>query len=316
MGRQLSLAGLVLIVGLLTASQPAAAWNAAGHRLSAAIAWRMMSPPLREEVGAVLASHPDHPVWLKRSCTLEPAYAAFLEASTWPDDIKRDKRFHDADDAETPLLPGFSDMARHRNWHHVDHPLGHAPRRERNDGELDSRLADLMADVGSNVAGNAQWAIALSWLIHLVADAHQPLHVVSRYDEAGEGDDGGNALLIDNPFHPRRHRMTLHSYWDDLPGPPWLRGQRLENAASSLMALEKTPRTAGSIQQWITESRQLAENVTYEGLDGEVPTLNAQYHDKALQTARERVALAGKRLALLLEKLLAPVRVPRETSGR
>ncbi|MDQ5945666.1 MAG: hypothetical protein QG619_1088 [Pseudomonadota bacterium] len=316
MGRQLSPACLVLIVGLLTASQPAAAWNAAGHRLSAAIAWRLMSQPLREGVGKVLANHPDHAVWLKRSSTLDPAYAAFLEASTWPDDIKRDKRFHDADEAETPLLPGFSDMARHRNWHHVDHPLGPSTKRERSNGELDTRLADLIENVGSDTAGNDQRAISLSWLIHLVADMHQPLHVVSRYNEEGQSDDGGNAFSIDNPFHPRRRSMTLHSYWDDLPGPPWLRGQRLEAAASSLMTLEKNPPTAGTIRQWINESRQLAENVAYSGLNEETPTLTASYHEKALQTARERVALAGKRLALLLEKLLIPASVPRGTLNR
>lgn len=311
MHEKLRIAGCLLIAGLLLASPPAAAWNAAGHRLTAAIAWRQMDDATRERLGELLAQHPDYPRWLKRSSSLEPAYAAFLEASTWPDEIKGDKRFHDADETPTPVLAGFSDMDRHRNWHHVDHALGRPPAKENNSGELDTRLAKLMQNVGDSqrgVHGNNmenQRAIALAWLIHLVGDAHQPLHVVSRYDEDGRSDEGGNALWIENPFHPRRNSMTLHAYWDDLPGPPWLRGERLENAASALLREGKAT-GPGTIRQWIGESQSLAKTVAYDGLAGEVPTITAEYHERATKTARQRVAQAGRRLGLLLEKLLAP----------
>jgi hypothetical protein len=303
-------AGCLLIAGLLLASSPAAAWNTAGHRLTAAIAWRQMDSATRERLGELLAQHPDYLLWLKRSISLEPAYAAFLEASTWPDDIKRDKRFHNTDETPTPLLPGFSDMGRHRNWHHVDHAPGHSPAKGKGSGELDTRLAKLMQGVGDGPRsdhGNkeSQRAVALAWLIHLVGDAHQPLHVVSRYDEDGHSDEGGNALWIDNPFHPRRSSMTLHAYWDDLPGPPWLRGERLESAASALLREGKST-SPGTIRQWIGESQSLAKSAAYDGLEGEVPTITAEYHERATKTARERLALAGRRLGLLLERLLAP----------
>lgn len=303
--------GCLLIAGLLLFSSPATAWNAAGHRLTAAIAWRQMDAATRERLGDLLAYHPDYELWLKRSSSLEPAYAAFLEASTWPDDIKRDKRFHDSDETPTPLLPGFSDMGRHRNWHHVDHALGQPPAREKTPGELDSRLDKLMQSIGDTrhrVHGSnqeSQRATALAWLIHLVGDAHQPLHVVSRYDDNGRGDEGGNALWIENPYHPRRSSMTLHAYWDDLPGPPWLRGERLENAANALLREGKAT-GPGTIRQWIGESQVLAQTVAYDGLEGEVPTITAEYHERATKTARQRVAQAGRRLGLLLEKLLVP----------
>jgi hypothetical protein len=304
-------AGALLITGLLLASSPATAWNAAGHRLTAAIAWRQMDGSTRERLGELLAHHPDYQLWLKRSSSLEPAYAAFLEASTWPDDIKRDKRFHDTDEPPTPLLPGFSDMGRHRNWHYVDHAVGRGPGRNSSAGALDTRLAKLMQSVGDNQHGTPgnnsqiQRAIALAWLTHLAGDAHQPLHVVSRYDEDGHSDEGGNALRIENPFHPRRSSMTLHAYWDDLPGPPWLRGERLESAASALFR-EGRGNSPGTIKQWIGESQALAKAAAYDGLEGEVPTITAEYHERALKTAGQRVALAGRRLGLLLEKLLSP----------
>jgi hypothetical protein len=94
-----------------------------------------------------------------------------------------------------------------------------------------------------------------------------------------------------------------------LPGPPWLRGERLEAAAD---ALEKRSGTSlrqndpGASKRWIAESRALAQSAAYDGLEGEIPTLSSGYHERALKTAREQVALAGKRLGLLLERLLKP----------
>ena len=85
----------------------AKAWNAAGHRLVAAIAWQQLSPASQNFVAEVLAAHPDHDRWVAKARTAEAA-GIFAEASTWPDDIRNDPRFHDAgrDDA-TPPLPGF-----------------------------------------------------------------------------------------------------------------------------------------------------------------------------------------------------------------
>jgi hypothetical protein len=298
-GRQLWVAAIFFI------STPTLAWNAAGHRLSAAIAWHQMSDSTRTALGAMLAHHPDHALWLKRSRSEDSAYAAFLEASTWPDDIKRDKRFHDTDEAVTPVLPGFSEMARHRHWHHVDYPLGTHSGKQHGKGVLDRQLVSLLQRIKDPATNSAQRAIDLAWLIHLVGDAHQPLHVVSRYDETGRGDGGGNALWIENPFHPRRSSMTLHAYWDDLPGPPWLRDERLEAAASALMKLGERIQSTGSVALWLTESRSLAKTAAYDGLEGEVPTLSAGYHEQATLTARKQVAIAGRRLGLLLEQLLS-----------
>lgn len=296
---------LLPLLLLLSIGAPAAhAWNAAGHRLSAAIAWREMDEPTRAAVTRLLERHPDHAVWLRRSSKLAPDYAAFLEASTWADDIKRDQRFHDSDEAPTPALKGFPDMDRHRDWHHVDHPFGEAPRhRHTGKGQLDRQLEQLQRTIGDRRQPLQARAYALPWLLHLVADAHQPLHAVSRYDSEGQGDEGGNALTIDNPFHPRRNSMSLHAYWDDLPGPPWLRGEHLEQAADRLLAGRRAPATPGEPEQWLNESIRLARDIAYADLAGEVPTLSAAYHERAQRTARERVALAGHRLALLLRQL-------------
>lgn len=292
------------VAALLLGSPDASAWNAGGHRLVAAIAWQQIDPPIREKIGDLLAAHPDHARWLSRYKGDDPAYASFLEASTWADDIRRDPRFHDDDDAATPPIPGFPDMGRHRRWHYIDQPVFATPILRPGDGELDLRLARLGETVRRDGTAKPQRAYALAWLIHLVGDAHQPLHTASRFDREGRGDDGGNTLWVETPHHPRLREMSLHAYWDDLPGPPWLRGRQLDSAAERLAPLGGNPKTAGTVSSWLAEGRHLAETVVYAGLEGETPVLDDTYHQRAQQTARERVAIAGKRLARLLERLL------------
>jgi hypothetical protein len=47
------------------------AWNAAGHRLVAAIAWQQLSPPSRDFIATALARHPDHARWAERARSSE-----------------------------------------------------------------------------------------------------------------------------------------------------------------------------------------------------------------------------------------------------
>ena len=96
------------------------AWNAAGHRLSAAIAWQQLSPPSRDFIATALSRHPDYARWVEKARSSEPA-DIFAEASTWPDDIRHDPRFYnEGREPATPALPGLSDTARHKRWHYVD----------------------------------------------------------------------------------------------------------------------------------------------------------------------------------------------------
>lgn len=274
--------------------------------MSALIAWQQLDAPTQAQISLILTHHPDHERWIARAKGVTPELAAFLEASTWPDDIKGDKRFYDAGrDSPTPLLPGFPEMARHRHWHYIDRPLGHTPKHPASDGELDRQLERLTHTVGNRNATDQERAYALPWLIHLVADAHQPLHTVSRTDEAGRSDEGGNRLRINNPFHPRLPSMNLHTYWDDLPGPPWLRGSYLERAASTIIEANPVAPRTGSAQSWINESWQIARNDAYPADDDAVPTLTTGFHEKAQTIARKRIAEAGYRLAALLQYLLS-----------
>lgn len=258
-----------------------------------------MTPETRERVSTLLRQHPDHPRWLKRQREADVDYGVFQEASTWADDIRRDPRFHGAGEPPTALLPGFPHMLRQTHWHYRDEPGAGGK------GEIDTRLEQLARELAD---GREQEQIyALPWLLHLVADIHQPLHT------GGRGDRGGNGFEIENPFNPRKPFMSLHAYWDELPGPPWLRGKYLDKHLRRLSALPPAPQ--GEVVLWLGESRALVANQVYPDTPGSLlPLVTPEFHQRAQGIADARLAAAGRRLGRWLNQLLAPV--PRETGSR
>ena len=272
-----------------TLALPAHAWNAAGHRLVAVIAWQQLSPPARAAIGAALARHPDHGRW-QASARSSDAGDLFAEASTWPDDIRNDPRFYDEDrDPPTPALPGLTDTARHKRWHYVDlDAVGNVQ-----SGELDRQIERLTRLLKSSHNAE-QITYALPWLLHLIGDIHQPLHV------GRHGDEGGNQVEIENPFNKRLPFSSLHLYWDDLPGPPWLRGQRLEDIASRLLARYPAPEQ-GSVSLWRKESHDLLPTAYPDEQGSLLPIISEDFLRTSRATANRRLVEAGYRLGRLLD---------------
>ncbi len=293
---------LAFVLAFVLACTPALAhaWNAAGHRLTASIAWQQLSAPSRDFVAAALARHPDHPRWVEKAKSAEAA-DIFAEASTWPDDIRNDPRFYNEErEPPTPPLPGLNDTARHKRWHYVD--LGDDGKARA--GEIDQQI-ERLSQLLRSTRKNEQISFALPWLLHLVADIHQPLHV------GRDGDEGGNGVEIENPFNKRLPFSNLHTYWDDLPGPPWLRGKRLEKNAARL--LENFPAPAqGNVRQWKEESHRLLADAYPLANGSLLPMITEEFHQQAREMANRRVLAAGYRLGRLLESIFAH-RVSRET---
>lgn len=291
---------LVLCFAFSFTPNLAHAWNAAGHRLSASIAWQQLSQSSRDFIAAALARHPYYPRWVEKARSAEPA-DIFAEASTWPDDIRSDPRFYnDGREPATPPLPGLNDTARHKSWHYVDLASGGKVQA----GELDHQI-ERLSQLLRSTRKNEQISYALPWLLHLVADIHQPLHV------GRHGDEGGNDTEIENPFNKRLPFSSLHTYWDDLPGPPWLRGKRLEKNAARLLESVPAP-VQGNVAQWKEESHRLLD-LAYPIAEGSLlPTITEEFHQQARELANRRIVEAGYRLGRLLESIFGH-RVSRET---
>jgi len=283
----------LFVLGLLLGPTQASAWNAAGHRLVATIAWQQLSPASRDFISGALARHPDYPRWIDKARSALPA-AIFAEAATWPDDIRSDPRFYDAgSEPATPALPGLPDNARHKDWHYVDFdPNGKSP-----NGEIDRQIVRLSALLRSSAA-KEQVTYALPWLAHLVADIHQPLHVGQH------GDEGGNSVEIENPFNKRLPFSSLHLYWDDLPGPPWLRGKQQDTAVARLIA-DFPPPEQGDVALWREESHRLLDRVYPQTVGSLLPTISETFHREARALANRRIVEAGYRLGRLLEALIS-----------
>jgi hypothetical protein len=293
----------VMLVVLLPA--PAAAWNAAGHRLVACIAWENLDQSTRTEIAALLHTHPDHDRWDRRGGKGDPDRTVFIESSTWPDDIRSDARFYDGTDEPTFRLAGFPDMARHRDWHYINRRLDGqtAPRSHRLSGQLDTQLRRIPQLLGANRNSSELRAYLLPWLNHLVADAHQPLHTSGGRNAEDNRDESGNGTRIINPFNPRKKRSSLHAFWDDLPGPSWLRGKNLDDTCQALIALHPRPRRSFSSEHWITESLRIAQDRAFPPNTGKTAVIEASFFANSRDIANRRIVEAGYRLADVLNHL-------------
>ena len=276
---------LLLALSFCLLTPLAHAWNAAGHRLTAMIAWQQMSPSAHEKIKAILAHHPDHGRWAEKAKSSDGA-AIFCEASTWPDDIRNDPRFQDESTATT-----MPDNGRHKNWHFVDL----LPDGSVKSGQLDRQI-ERFSQLLRSTAKSEQISYALPWLIHLVGDIHQPLHVGQH------GDEGGNQVEIENPFNRRLPFTSLHTYWDDLPGPPWLRGKRLEQKAAMMVERHPPPKQT-RVREWRDESHRL-HAFAYPKAEGSLlPVITEEFHRQAHEITDRRIVEGGYRLGRLLEEI-------------
>ena len=310
--------GLALLLGL--SLSPARAWNAAGHRLIAAIAWDELSADTQTQVARLLDAHPYRADWVKhlsRGKTPEPItlHALFAEAATWADDIRRDARFTNNLADNSSVEASATDTARHRQRHYVNWTVDLSTKNHREsqqEGELDEALIQLRQVLRDPRRTTAERADALVWLIHLVGDAHQPLHVVSWRLTDGSIDNGGLSFAVHDAAHPRFSDQSLHSWWDDLPGPPWLRGRPLNERAHALRSQFSLHAGAslrlGEPADWLAESFSLARAGLrpHPHATTERWTITPDYRSLAKNISERRLVESGLRLGHLLNTTLAP----------
>jgi hypothetical protein len=161
---------------------------------------------------------------------------------------------------------------------------------------------------------DADRAVALCWIFHLVGDVHQPLHVTALFTaQFPDGDRGATLFYV--RAAEKSAPINLHKFWDDL-----ILGsesyQDVRNTAIELRnrkehAREKlTELAVVDFSQWAAkESLELAKTHVYrEGkLQGgtkknTAPALPGDYAKTVQPIAERRAVLAGYRLAAVLRK--------------
>lgn len=260
----------------------------------AQLSYDQLSPMARQEADRLIALLAEEP----------PRVRSFVPAATWLDALKRVQ----------PASPFAAET-----WHFVNLPSP-APELHPTLPATDHIVTALEAQLvilRNRQAPERERALALRVVLHLVGDAHQPLHCINRTSAAApSGDLGGNALKIVWPADPN---ASLHLLWDDALGlypaiPVGTDWQPIIVPAArelgQLFPRERLPQAAQlQPETWVRESYDLALEVAYPGVEpGQAPS--AAYLERGRQVAKERLALAAYRLANLLEAALGPEKAP------
>jgi hypothetical protein len=245
----------------------------------------------------------------------DPDLAMFLRAATWPDMVRY-------------LIHPLSHTENHPKWHYMDYPFdldgAHGPEPDvqwnghTDPTNLPQAIDKMLAELKDPQTAADRKAIDLCWVEHLVGDIHQPLHATSLFSkEFPHGDQGGNLVFIKNA---EDMSMPLHTFWDDLEGLA-LDYKTIRKSADRIEAEHpaaqlKDQASDLSVIDWAKESFDVAKSSVY--LNGalphvskteaisdpnSVPPLPPGYQQQALATADARIALAGYRLAAMLEQI-------------
>ena len=245
-------------------SSPAQAWGPIGHRAVGRVAERHLAPETARAVVDLIA----------------PERLAYV--GTWADDVRSDPEWAKADAWHWVTIPAGTTYAAS-----VKNPAGDVI-------EAIGRFERVLADSAAPRRDRQQ---ALKWLVHLVADIHQPLHVGTR------GDHGGNDQLVLWFGQP----SNLHSVWDSgLIEKSELASSELAEKVDVAPADEVRAWKAATVIDWADESRSLDESVYAIG-DGR---LSWRYLGAHWPTVERRIEQAGVRLAGVLDRALGP-RPPR-----
>lgn len=301
--------GILLLVICLFFAGDASAWNLRGHMEIAAVAWDQLKPTTKAKVSQLLRQNPDYDDWVVGFSSREKSKAAFTRAAGWPDDIKRNHDY--TDDGEKPSGPdsarniGYRDKLMHRYWHYKDIPFSPdgTPTQDGPEPNAETQIIAFRDRLASSDASDDVKSYDLVWLLHLVGDVHQPLHATSRFThDLPDGDRGGNSVKLCQ----RPCKNELHAFWDNLFGT----GTSTRAAINAARNLDDAPDGSASnqdVSSWIVESFELAKDNVYKSPIGvgEGPfTINDTYRRKAKVLANERAAIAGARLAKLLNDAL------------
>jgi len=243
------------------------AWSTEGHEIVAMLAEQRLQPDVREVAMTLLEGE------------------TFVGAASWADKVRNEQ-----------TAP----------WHYVNIQLADTdydpgrvcPQDQCVIGQIE-RFSQVLADPNGDVRKRQK---ALKYLIHFVADLHQPLHAADNHDR------GGNDLSVEflestiNPYNSKS--WNLHAVWD--------RGLLIESDpdprryAERLAAwLTQQPAGAfqdGSVVDWAMESHRIAREHAYvlppdHKLGEDYVRVNGPVVDQQL-------AKAGVRLARLLNKSL------------
>lgn len=261
--RTIILGVFVLISGFLPVCLQA--WGPTGHRVIAEIAQHNLNRKANKQVTKLLDNYP-------------MAYW-----SVWADNIKSDT----------------TDRWKHTYiWHYVNIP-GNLQKQDMEQAVNKVEQANVYREIPRlcEVIKNKQSSIdekreALYFLIHLVGDLHQPMHI------GREEDLGGNKITV----YWFGTRTNIHAVWD---------GSLINNEKYSyteytailnrISSKEKKEIQKGTVADWLFDTYQITNEI-YASVKNE-DKLSYDYPYKYKETMEIQLQRAGLRLAAILNQL-------------
>ena len=258
----------------------AAAWGGRGHRTVAAVAM-VLIPEKAAKLNAILAQ-------LEQNNN-------FIDSASYADEFLRS---HDP-------------AHRFNAWHYADLPEDGTPFVCGNC--LFKALQDNLAIVKADKRDKAE-AEAIAWVIHLVGDLHQPLHMDARLRGGNQFNVTYRGAATCKNFKGGRAKVELHSVWDDCLVEELANGRDPTRLAKDLLGPIRSLAGRGETlpagpTPWLTwgdDAHKLAVSDAFDGLkDG--ADLGDSYikgPGKALDVVQHQLLIAGIRLAYLLDQVV------------
>ncbi|MBY0545191.1 MAG: S1/P1 nuclease [Gammaproteobacteria bacterium] len=276
---------IITLVSFCFFMTSAYAYNANGHKIVAQIAYDNLTPTAQHKVTTLV-----------RVVGRYYSFTQFVDGAPWPDVLIK------------------NNVTAFNTWHYINQPFVpgpcvdcHIPQAQtENVIWAISQSEQVLTTPNSSYRRESSFEKSqfLLFFEHFVGDIHQPLHTVALFStQFPTGDRGGLLYSIHSPIAD-----NLHIFWDEGGGifpSNNLNGEQIKVLAASI---EKAyPKTSLAEQvndlnpvDWTEEGKNIAENIVYT-----VPvngTPSQVYIDAAKTISKKRVALAGYRMASLLNQ--------------
>ena len=275
---------LIFALGFLS-SFNALAWGPTGHRVVGEVAEKFLNVNTLVRVHTILKGQ------------------SLARVSTWPDEIKSEPQTYryTFNWHYTTWLPESHDHSEHTETEST--------------GFLLKSINEQVLVLNDSMASQEKKAFAIKFLVHLIGDVHQPLHVGTANDM------GGNNCKVQ--FHGRV--TNLHALWDE----GMIEANKLSYTELTSFILQGlTPEKVfqikkGTVLSWAEESKKLGPTVyptevnptteskllTFNYCQKDAPSelapkLGYEYSYRFMPIVEQRLLQAGIRLAELLNQNL------------
>jgi len=251
---------LIVTAFSLLLSAPGYSWDKKGHDITAAIAQRHLSKKTKAQINELLDGK------------------SIIYWAPWMDDASNSPQYK------------YS-----KTWHYFDiEDGGSVATTERSPkGDILTAIPAQIQTLKDKTSSREERQLALKFLVHLMGDLHQPMHM------GRPGDYGGNTIKVN--YFSREY--SLHSLWDGgviSRAHDWSHTEWAEEVDVISSSAEKAI-LVGSFDDWAMESHGVAIDI-YNGTSTE-EKLSFDYTAKWTSTLELQLLRGGIRLAAILNDI-------------